>query len=397
MSTYEDKYIKYKNKYLELKYGGSRKSKKYKTPTFFVKGTNINSVRRQIDTKVAIEREEKKIEEQKRAKQKREEQKREKQELDKMMRMDIMKMERMEMERMRRGRMITMLMGRMRIDSNMQSIQDPRGKWIKVNKKLVKYSQEEGKHIPDGKWIEDENNNYIIQRSTESKIKEIEKLKEQLKIYEKKIKEKIEITSNIQKYKVDVKQIIEGINKFSNDNKTNLNLYLIGEDHMLNIMDGIEKQKLIIKNIETILNKKPLIYHELPESLKHVLSESKENPCTVCEAVLPFLRKEQYNIELTKTERTDTIDSPIEEQNNIYIDEIKKHFSPSNKNIIAILGLAHIKYIYDILNNSNLDFGVIKVHMINTVSEEILVKCIIDEKSRSKTIILDTLKVAPYF
>lgn len=277
------------------------------------------------------------------------------------------------------------------------TIQDPSGKWIKVNKKLVKYSPEEKKYIPDGEWIKDKDNNYSIQRSKESKLKELEELKEQKKMSDIKIEEKRQITSDIKKYKVNGKKIIENIKKFRNDNKTNLNLYLIGENHILNIRDGIEKQKLIIKSIQKILNKQPLIYHELPESLRHVLSEAKENQSYVCEAVLPFLKKEGYKIELTKTERTDTIDSPLEEQNSVYIDEILKHFSSSNKNIIAILGLTHIKYIYDILNNRDFGFGVIKVHMINTVSEEILVQGIIDEKSRSKTVILDTLKVAPYF
>lgn len=285
----------------------------------------------------------------------------------------------------------------LRIDPNIRYIQDPSGKWIKVNKKLVKYSPEEKKYIPDGEWIKDKDNNYSIQRSKESKLKELKELKEQKKMFDKKIKEKRQITSDIKKYKVNVEKIIENIKKFRNDNKTNLNLYLIGEDHIFNIRDGIEKQKLIIKSIKTILNKQPLIYHELPESLRHVLSEAKEKQSSVCEAVLPSLKKEGYKIELTKTERTDTIDSPLEEQNSVYIDEILKHFSSSNKNIIVILGLTHIKYIYDILNNRDLGFGVIKVHMINTVSEEILVKSIIDEKRRSKTVILDTLKLAPYF
>ena len=285
----------------------------------------------------------------------------------------------------------------LRIDPNITYIQDPSGKWIKVNKKLVKYSPEEKKNIPDGEWIKDKDNNYSIQRSKESQLKELNELKEQIKMYDIKIKEKRQITSDIKKYKVNVEKIIENIRKFGNDNKTNLNLYLIGETHILNIGDGIEKQKLIIKSIETILKKQPLIYHELPEKLRYVLSEAKEKPYSVCEVVLPFLKKEGYKIELTKTERTDMIDSPLEEQNSVYIDEIPKHFSSSNKNIIAILGLTHIKYIYDILNNRDLGFGVIKVHMINTVSEEILVKGIIDEKRRSKTVILDTLKVAPYF
>ena len=364
MSTYKDKYMKYKNKYLELKYGGSRNLKKNKLPKKFDKGKHISNVRKQRDKIGEKKREEK----------------------------------RREAERKRRRWMKDVMeWAPIRIDPNMQSIQDPSGKWIKVNKKLVKYSPEEKKYIPDGEWIKDKDNNYSIQRSKESILKELNELTELIKIFRIKDEEKKQITSDIKKYKVNVEKIIENIKKFRNDNKTNLNLYLIGEDHMFNIKDGIEKQKLIIKSIETILNKQPLIYHELPESLRHVLSEAKEKQSTVCEAVLPFLKKKGYKIELTKTERTDTIDSPLEEQNSVYIDEIPKYFSPSNKNIIAIFGLAHIKYIYDILNNRDLGFGVIKVHMINTVSEEILVKGIIDEKSRSKTVLLDTLRVAPYF
>ena len=49
MSTYKDKYIKYKNKYLELKYGGGRNFKKNKLPKGFDKGKYISNVRKQRD------------------------------------------------------------------------------------------------------------------------------------------------------------------------------------------------------------------------------------------------------------------------------------------------------------------------------------------------------------